>query len=647
MSATSARAYAVGGGRKGVKQRASKASPVKAARPGAAPSKPATQTHKKASPEQLLQAAALSIEDLEAKAAGWRAQASAAEVSSETPAVKLYSALSSLSTPDVFRPFDSNGNGELTQLEFRKACRKLNLIGMADAAVAIDEVFRILGSSSKDLGSASTIVLADLSGGLQLLKAHADAEGQKRAASEAVLAKLHACVSLCEHAAKKAADVQTAVGSLSRLTDTPAIECLVGEAMLTNEAVQQGVSAMCDVVLVGSGQGLVRTQEVVELFVRSGTAKGREQELAELVFQDLQIPKRTLKLDELHLELKRCQRAAEQWRLDVQRGVTELAELRRASLDETAKLIQMEAAFTAERAALQAADSQAPQLQLATEREAAQTASMAASHLACGRGVTRSHRVHPTLVGHVVGAAIPGTRSAFASRPAAGVGSAPKTHVFCSADVGRRVSIVGDQVFVDGQSREVEWWGARHCDVDDLLITDVQARLHGVVTLEDRSTFENPPAPCPALVRRTSAPVLVGGVPGGRSHSFNGSKSQRVERQLVEQERQGAAREEQQRHEQRITTRPPVHVGVKSTVSLPPPAKPPPPPKPPPAPSKPAADLHKLAAPPCPRPQRQTTTTTSTPHLMQHEVEPADILPNSPPLVPRLNLNVVTSRKRT
>ena len=65
--------------------------------------------------------------------------------------------------------------------------------------------------------------------------------------------------------------------------------------------------------------------------------------------------------------------------------------------------------------------------------------------------------------------------------------------VFSKQDVGKRVTIVGNDVTVDGQVRVVSWGNARHRNVADLTIVDVHERLKGLVTLEDKSTLQNPP----------------------------------------------------------------------------------------------------------------------------------------------------------
>ena len=70
--------------------------------------------------------------------------------------------------------------------------------------------------------------------------------------------------------------------------------------------------------------------------------------------------------------------------------------------------------------------------------------------------------------------------------------SGAKVAVFSRADVGKRVSIRGTEVYVEGQFRCVEWGNCRRRDVDDLVISDVQPKPKGLVVLEDRSTFQNP-----------------------------------------------------------------------------------------------------------------------------------------------------------
>ena len=69
--------------------------------------------------------------------------------------------------------------------------------------------------------------------------------------------------------------------------------------------------------------------------------------------------------------------------------------------------------------------------------------------------------------------------------------------------MGRRVTIVGDDLAIDGDVRVADWGNARHRDVDGLVITDVQERPKGLVTLSDHSTLQNP------------APGLAQYVPGG------------------------------------------------------------------------------------------------------------------------------------
>lgn len=78
-------------------------------------------------------------------------------------------------------------------------------------------------------------------------------------------------------------------------------------------------------------------------------------------------------------------------------------------------------------------------------------------------------------------------------KPAAPASSrAAKPTVFSKADIGLNVTIRGDSLLVDGQARCADWGNARHRDVVDLMITDVQERPKGLVTLEDRTTFQNP-----------------------------------------------------------------------------------------------------------------------------------------------------------
>ena len=73
------------------------------------------------------------------------------------------------------------------------------------------------------------------------------------------------------------------------------------------------------------------------------------------------------------------------------------------------------------------------------------------------------------------------------------LGNAAKHVVFCKADVGRRLIIRGDEVTVDGRPRVCDWGNARHHDVHDLVIVEVHERHKGLVTLEDKTTFQNPP----------------------------------------------------------------------------------------------------------------------------------------------------------
>lgn len=70
--------------------------------------------------------------------------------------------------------------------------------------------------------------------------------------------------------------------------------------------------------------------------------------------------------------------------------------------------------------------------------------------------------------------------------------SARAQFIFSRQDVGRRVSIIGDDVIVDGKVRIADWKNARHRDVDDLMIVDVQERPKGLVCLEDKTSLQNP-----------------------------------------------------------------------------------------------------------------------------------------------------------
>jgi len=65
--------------------------------------------------------------------------------------------------------------------------------------------------------------------------------------------------------------------------------------------------------------------------------------------------------------------------------------------------------------------------------------------------------------------------------------------VLSRADVGKKLTIQGDALLIDGVERVVSWGNARHHDVVDLRIVEVQERPKGLVTLEDRTTLQNPP----------------------------------------------------------------------------------------------------------------------------------------------------------
>ena len=65
--------------------------------------------------------------------------------------------------------------------------------------------------------------------------------------------------------------------------------------------------------------------------------------------------------------------------------------------------------------------------------------------------------------------------------------------VLSRADVGKKLTIMGDALLIDGVERVASWGNARHHDVVDLRIMEVQERPKGLVTLEDRTTLQNPP----------------------------------------------------------------------------------------------------------------------------------------------------------
>ena len=65
--------------------------------------------------------------------------------------------------------------------------------------------------------------------------------------------------------------------------------------------------------------------------------------------------------------------------------------------------------------------------------------------------------------------------------------------VLSRADVGKKLTIMGDALLIDGVERVASWGNARHHDVVDLRIVEVQERPKGLVTLEDRTTLQNPP----------------------------------------------------------------------------------------------------------------------------------------------------------
>ena len=65
-------------------------------------------------------------------------------------------------------------------------------------------------------------------------------------------------------------------------------------------------------------------------------------------------------------------------------------------------------------------------------------------------------------------------------------------------DIGLNVEIIGDRVILDGKERFFHWeqlsWGqARHTDLSGV-ITNVDERIKGLVTLQDGTDFENPMA---------------------------------------------------------------------------------------------------------------------------------------------------------
>ena len=54
------------------------------------------------------------------------------------------------------------------------------------------------------------------------------------------------------------------------------------------------------------------------------------------------------------------------------------------------------------------------------------------------------------------------------------------------------LKIVGNDITVSGKVRVADWGNARHRDVDNVVIVDVQERLKGLVALDDKTTFQNP-----------------------------------------------------------------------------------------------------------------------------------------------------------
>ena len=66
-----------------------------------------------------------------------------------------------------------------------------------------------------------------------------------------------------------------------------------------------------------------------------------------------------------------------------------------------------------------------------------------------------------------------------------------KDTAFSNADVGKEVSITGNDVKVDGQVRKVNWGDAKHQDLTGT-ITSVVPDYKGKVELEDGQEFENP-----------------------------------------------------------------------------------------------------------------------------------------------------------
>ena len=61
---------------------------------------------------------------------------------------------------------------------------------------------------------------------------------------------------------------------------------------------------------------------------------------------------------------------------------------------------------------------------------------------------------------------------------------------FSTADIGKRVSITGDHVVVNGDGRNITWGDARHSDMQGV-IRSVDAKYKGKVILDDHNEFEN------------------------------------------------------------------------------------------------------------------------------------------------------------
>ena len=60
------------------------------------------------------------------------------------------------------------------------------------------------------------------------------------------------------------------------------------------------------------------------------------------------------------------------------------------------------------------------------------------------------------------------------------------------ADVGKVLTIVNDQVMLNGRGHHVRWAGAAHGEVCGVRIVSVEEIIKGVVELEDGTTLQNP-----------------------------------------------------------------------------------------------------------------------------------------------------------